>query len=116
MAHKVHKGDVNGIPVISLAPFIDGSNKPAVADAMLDSFKTIGFVYLVDHGLPKDKIAGMFEWVRVRFPAGSHTGCDDVSSSLRDFLLCQWRARCWHRTLRPAPTTEVREEKYRTWG
>ncbi|KAI0732029.1 thymine dioxygenase [Fomitopsis betulina] len=62
MAHKVHKGDVNGIPVISLAPFIDGSNKPAVADAMLDSFKTIGFVYLVDHGLPKDKIAGMFEW------------------------------------------------------
>lgn len=65
MAQKLNKGDVNGIPIISLAPFIDGSNKQAVADAMLDSFKTVGFVYLVDHGLHKDKIAGMFDWVRV---------------------------------------------------
>ena len=62
---QVHKGDVNGIPIISLASFIDGSNKQAVADAMLDSFKTIGFVYLIDHGLPQQKINSMFDWVRV---------------------------------------------------
>ena len=62
---QVRKGDVNGIPIISLASFIDGSNKQAVADAMLDSFKAIGFVYLIDHGLPQQKINSMFDWVRV---------------------------------------------------
>ena len=62
---QVHKGDVNGIPIVSLASFMNGSNKQAVAEAMLDSFKTIGFVYLVDHGLSKDKIDGMFDWVSI---------------------------------------------------
>ena len=76
---QVRKGDVNGIPIISLASFIDGTNKQAVADAMLDSFKTIGFVYLVDHGLPKEKIDGMFNWVRVSCQAECHARRVDLS-------------------------------------
>ncbi|KAH9936305.1 thymine dioxygenase [Fomitopsis serialis] len=67
MAQQIKVGDVNGIPIISLAAFLDASNKQVTADAMLDSFKTIGFVYLVDHGLPKEKIARMFEWSKKFF-------------------------------------------------
>ena len=44
------------IAIVDFASFLDGSNKQSVADAMLESFKEIGFVYLVNHGLPKDKI------------------------------------------------------------
>ena len=48
-------------------PFLDGSAKQDVANAILDSFKRVGFVYLVNHGIPEDKIKGMFEWVRVMY-------------------------------------------------
>ena len=57
-------GDAHGISVVDFAPFLDGSAKEEVANAILDSFKRIGFVYLVNHDIPADKIKGMFEWVR----------------------------------------------------
>ena len=41
-------GDAHGISVVDFAPFLDGSAKRDVADAILDSFKRIGFVYLVN--------------------------------------------------------------------
>ena len=59
----VRLGDA-GIPIVDFGAFIDGSKKQEVADAMLDSFKTYGFVYLKNHGLPQDKIDAMFTWVR----------------------------------------------------
>lgn len=37
----------------------------ARATGMVDSFKRVGFVYLVNHGIPKDKIRTMFDWVRL---------------------------------------------------
>ncbi|KAF8592585.1 Clavaminate synthase-like protein [Ramaria rubella] len=55
-------GDAGNIQILNFAPFLDGSSKQAVADAMFSSFKDTGFVYLVNHPLPKDKIDGMFEW------------------------------------------------------
>ncbi|KAH9841554.1 Clavaminate synthase-like protein [Rhodofomes roseus] len=73
MAQQVKVGDVNGIPIISLAAFLNASNKQAVAEAMLDSFKTIGFVYLVDHGVPKEKIDGMFDWSKKFFALPAET-------------------------------------------
>lgn len=56
-------GQIGNISIVDFAPFLDGSNKQGVADAVLASFKEIGFVYLVNHGLADDKIKGMFEWV-----------------------------------------------------
>ncbi|KDR77895.1 hypothetical protein GALMADRAFT_94385 [Galerina marginata CBS 339.88] len=57
----------NGVQIIDLQPFLDGSNKKLVADAILESFKSIGFVYLVNHGLSQDKIDSMFEWSKKMF-------------------------------------------------
>ncbi|KAF7364575.1 Thymine dioxygenase [Mycena venus] len=48
------------ISVVDFAPFLDGSNKQGVADEILSSFKRVGFVYLLNHGLPQDRIAKMF--------------------------------------------------------
>ena len=56
-------GDAHGISVVDFAPFLDGSAKEEVANAILDSFKRIGFVYLMNHDIPADKIKSMFEWV-----------------------------------------------------
>ncbi|KAF7791654.1 hypothetical protein EIP86_002676 [Pleurotus ostreatoroseus] len=66
MANNVKLGQTGGISVIDFGAFLDGSKKQAVADAMIASFKSIGFVYLVNHGLPQDKIRGMFEWASSR--------------------------------------------------
>ncbi|KAI0917161.1 hypothetical protein AcW1_007571 [Taiwanofungus camphoratus] len=55
-------GDAQGIPILNFGPFLDGSAKQEVADAMFESFRDIGFVYLVNHGLPKEKIDTMFDW------------------------------------------------------
>ncbi|KAJ7443620.1 thymine dioxygenase [Mycena galericulata] len=50
----------NGIAIVDFATFLDGSDKQAVADKMLASFKDIGFVYLLNHGIPPEWIARMF--------------------------------------------------------
>ncbi|KAH9854674.1 thymine dioxygenase [Lenzites betulinus] len=58
----VHLGDTKGISVLDFGAFLDGSAKQEVASAMLDSFKRVGFVYLVNHGIPQEKIDDMFQW------------------------------------------------------
>ncbi|KAJ7263451.1 Clavaminate synthase-like protein [Mycena rebaudengoi] len=50
----------NRIAVVDFAPFLDGSNKQAVADKILSSFKDIGFVYLLNHGIPQAQVDQMF--------------------------------------------------------
>ncbi|TBU43594.1 thymine dioxygenase [Dichomitus squalens] len=57
-------GDAHGISVVDFRPFLDGSAKEHVAKAILDSFKRVGFVYLVNHGIPPEKSKAMFEWSR----------------------------------------------------
>ncbi|KAI0346700.1 thymine dioxygenase [Trametopsis cervina] len=49
------------IRVVDFGKFLDGSQKQEVADAILDSFKEIGFVYLINYGLTQQKIASIFE-------------------------------------------------------
>ena len=61
----VKVGEAGGISVVDFAPFLDGSRKQQVADAIVQSFKDIGFVYLINHGLAQAKIDGMFDWVRM---------------------------------------------------
>ncbi|KAJ7812651.1 thymine dioxygenase [Mycena olivaceomarginata] len=54
--------NASAIPIIDFGPFLDGSNKHEVAGKMVSSFKEIGFVYLMNHGIPTEKSAEMFEW------------------------------------------------------
>ena len=51
------------IKVVDFAPFLDGSDRQGVSNAILDSFKTTGFVYLMNHGLPQNMTDAMFFWV-----------------------------------------------------
>ncbi|KAF9475374.1 thymine dioxygenase [Pholiota conissans] len=62
-----HILDHGTVKVVDFGPFLDGSDREGVADAVLESFKTIGFVYLANHGLPHDKISSMFEWSKKLF-------------------------------------------------
>lgn len=51
------------VKVVDFGPFLDGSDRKGVSNAILDSFKTTGFVYLVNHGLLQSRIDSMFSWV-----------------------------------------------------
>lgn len=53
------------LKVVDFKPFLDGHDKRGVGLAVLESLKTIGFVYLVNHGIPEENIAVMFDWVRL---------------------------------------------------
>ena len=53
------------LKVVDFRPFIDGSDKQGVADAIVESFKTTGFVYLINHTLPDKKVATVYEWVLI---------------------------------------------------
>ncbi|KAJ6631697.1 thymine dioxygenase [Mycena sp. CBHHK59/15] len=43
-----------------------------VADSILSSFKEVGFVYLLNHGIPQERIAEMFELLAPHPPSGTH--------------------------------------------
>lgn len=51
------------IQVVDFSVFLDGSAKQRAAEQMLDSFKTTGFVYLTNFGMPDEEMTEMFEWV-----------------------------------------------------
>lgn len=64
----VKLGETGGsIDIIDLGPFLDGTEKQAVANAILNSFKKVGFVYLTNHGIPQTKIDQIFAWVSCRW-------------------------------------------------
>ncbi|KAF8200129.1 thymine dioxygenase [Pholiota molesta] len=70
MAQDQEKPSANtqtSVKVVDFGPFLDGSDRQGVADAVLESFKSIGFVYLANHGLPQEKVASMFEWSKKLF-------------------------------------------------
>ncbi|KAL2838705.1 hypothetical protein BJY01DRAFT_257955 [Aspergillus pseudoustus] len=51
------------IPIIDFAPFLNGTpaEKHAVAMSIVDAFKTSGFLYLKDHGIPPSIVARVFK-------------------------------------------------------
>jgi len=55
------------IPVIDLAPLIDGSDEAAVAAALGRAAETVGFLYVRNHGVPQDLIDGMFAAAKAFF-------------------------------------------------
>jgi len=55
------------IAVVDFEPFTNGSDKQRVGEAVVKSFEDTGFVYLVNHGLDKDKVDRMFQWSKEFF-------------------------------------------------
>ena len=51
---NIKVGETGGISVIDFGAFLDGSRKQEVADAIVQSFKDVGFVYLINHRSPLD--------------------------------------------------------------
>ena len=54
------------IAIVSFEKFINGSDaeKRAVARQIYDAFSTVGWVYLKDHGIPQERVDGIFRLVR----------------------------------------------------
>ncbi|KAG1869379.1 Clavaminate synthase-like protein [Suillus subalutaceus] len=59
------------IPIVDFTPFLDGSAKQQAADQLIGSFKSAGFVYLTNFGIPEGEVAKMFDWLK-RFFALPH--------------------------------------------
>lgn len=53
------------ISVVDFHAFLDGTNKQAVGSEIFASLRDTGFVYLVNHGLSREKVDAMFKWVRI---------------------------------------------------
>ncbi|KAJ7464086.1 thymine dioxygenase [Mycena latifolia] len=50
----------SGIAIVDFSPFLDGSSKQEVGDKIVSSFQEIGFVYLINHGIPVARVEKMF--------------------------------------------------------
>ena len=104
MEHLNAPSVVSSVKTVDFGPFLDGSDKQGVANAILDSFKSIGFVYLVNHGLDNVKIASMFESVRFN----AYTSYTLLKSHRpRSSSHSRWRLSNWRLTQFRGLITEV---------
>ena len=110
MDHLNAPSVISSVKTVDFGPFLDGSDKQGVANAILDSFKSIGFVYLVNHGLDNVKITSMFESVRFNAFA-SHTILK--SHMPRSSSHSRWRLSNWRRTQFRGLITEVWADPFR---
>ncbi|KAF8348020.1 oxidoreductase [Amanita rubescens] len=64
----------NIIPLIDFGPFINGTSedKQMVADHIVQAFKTCGFIYLKNHGIPALAIAHAFARTKLFFARPQH--------------------------------------------
>ena len=58
------QGRESEVKTVDFSAFTDNSNKQRVSDAILSSLKSIGFVYITNHGLPEEDVQNMFKWVQ----------------------------------------------------
>ena len=58
------EAESSAVKVVDFGPFLDGSDKNGVAEALVKSFTSTGFVYLTNHPMPQEKINAMLELVR----------------------------------------------------
>jgi isopenicillin N synthase-like dioxygenase len=105
MDHPNSHSLASSVKTVDFGPFLDGSDKQGVANAILDSFKSIGFVYLVNHSLDDANIASMFKWVRFNI-FHSHILLRS-HCSLRSSSRNRWRSSNWRLTQFPELITEV---------
>lgn len=58
------------IPLISLYPFISASEpsaRLATAQALTAACRSVGFVYITNHGVPRENVAEAFAWSKKLF-------------------------------------------------
>ncbi|KIY70352.1 putative isopenicillin N synthetase [Cylindrobasidium torrendii FP15055 ss-10] len=55
------------VPVIDIAPFLDGSNKQKVVEELKNAAMNVGFLYLKGHGLPEEVAKRAFEAAKTFF-------------------------------------------------
>ncbi|KAI9703973.1 MAG: hypothetical protein M1820_005755 [Bogoriella megaspora] len=105
MAGSDFDGSHSEIPVIDFRPFLDGSDaeRETTAGRIKQAFRSVGFVYLTNHGVPHEKVDQCFEWSKRFFnlpletkmlaphpPGGSHhrgysgLGIEKVSQNVFD--------------------------------
>lgn len=65
MAYSPQANEERTIKIVDFSLFTDNSDKQRVSDAILSSLKSIGFVYITNHGLPDEDVQAMFKWVRL---------------------------------------------------
>lgn len=57
----------NEIPLIDIAPLIDGSNPQGVARRIGEVCERVGFFYITNHGVPKDLVERMYSLTQTFF-------------------------------------------------
>jgi hypothetical protein len=100
--------DEQGIKTVDFSSFIDYSDKQRVSDAILSSLKSIGFVYITNHGIPEGTVKNMFKWVRIPFLANFQLIMVVISRS--NFSPYRWRSNSSHLTQIQELITEVGNE------
>jgi len=59
--------DFAEIPVIDLGSLVEGKNPSAVIDALGNACRDIGFIYVKNHGVPRELVAGLAEQAALFF-------------------------------------------------
>lgn len=74
--------DTSGIPVIDFANFgsLSFGQRRGTAQEIVDGFKTVGFVYLKNHGISEEVIQEAFKRVRSWFLGGFRCSSEYVQS------------------------------------
>ena len=69
MAQPSRQSSGNCIPIVDFGAFLDGETEEQerVAREIDEAFRTVGFVYLKNHGVPKEKVEECFEWSKKFF-------------------------------------------------
>ena len=65
MSESASNGDDSRIPIIDFDLFLNGTDeqKGTTSAQINDAFHNVGFVYLTNHGVPREKVDECFQWV-----------------------------------------------------
>jgi isopenicillin N synthase-like dioxygenase len=61
------KSQQQTVPLVDFGQFLNGSqaDKKKAASELDSAFRTVGFVYLQNHGVPQERVEKCFSWVSV---------------------------------------------------
>jgi len=80
-------GAAGQVPIIDFGPFLHGDlgQRQVVAASIFEAFRTVGFVYLINHGVPEDELRSAFSWSKKFF---------DLPSDVKE--TCPHPFAAWH--------------------
>lgn len=78
----------SAIPLIDFDQFLNGSTdqREQVASAIDAAFRSVGFLYVSNHGIDQDKVDECFQWVTARLPSSYVVTQGAFHSSLISWL------------------------------